>query len=439
MTRRCRFGGCVSSSSARGVWRTRSAALPAKEPAPHVIATALKIAVGGGWALTVALSLLLSPAAYFGIRLDRLLPTIATDLETGSDHVGVTVALAVLVAYLWWRGLLLGRLPLTQHRLYSRFIAGLAAIVLAIASAAAISGPSRHTLGGMLAFLLPVNVFIGLVGLSLAYLLDALEEQRRRRLRGQAAGGPTLAVTRAWIVTALGISGGVVVIALLLALLVSYDSVQALAQALQPLGNAIMTVLTWIIEAVAFLLFLLLNPLVSWLHDQSQSVHPQPQPTPNPGTKPPVNPHPQPAVALPAEWLALGRWVLLALFIVVIAVVLARVLRRFGEWRHPQEFEEERETLDISNLLSRQLRDLAHRLFPHRRAASADLEALPAGSVRLLYREALQAAAQAGYVRASSETPDEYAARLRTEASASDRIEWPPRTGDRCRSWRSIP
>ena len=277
---------------------------PSEGTRAPVRATALKIAVGVGWALTVAASLLLSPATYFGVPMDRLLPTIATDLETGSDHVGVAVALAVLVAYLWWRGLLLGRLPLTQHRLYSRFIAGLAAIVLAIASAAAVSGPSRHTLGGMLAFLLPVDVFIGLVGLSLAHLLDALEEQRRRRLRGQAAGGPMLVVTRAWIVTALGISGGVVVIALLLALLVSYDSVQALAQALQPLGDAIMTVLTWIIEAVAFLLFLLLNPLVSWLHDQAQSVHPQPQPTPNPGTKPPVNPHPQPVVALPAEWLS---------------------------------------------------------------------------------------------------------------------------------------
>jgi hypothetical protein len=229
-------------------------------------------------------------------------------------------------------------------------------------------------------------------------------------------------VTRSWIVTAFGISGGVVVVALVLALLVSYDSVQALADALQPVGNAIMTALSWLIEAFAFLLFLLLNPVISWLHDQTQAVHPQPQPTPNPGAKPPVNPHAQPISGLPTEWLIAGRWVLLALVIAVIVLVLLRVLRRFGEWNHPQEFEEERESLDGVSLLRRQLRDLARRILPRRRAPSASLEPLTAGSVRLLYREVLQAAAQAGYARAPAETPDEYAARLRTEANVT--AEW---------------
>lgn len=383
-----------------------------------VISSGLKITVVVGWALTVVISLLLSPAAYLGTPLNRLLPTIATDLNDGSIHASAILGLALFAAYLWWRGLLLGRLPLTQHRLYIRFIAGLVAIVLAIASAAAFSGKARQALGGILAFLLPVEVFIGLIGLSLAHLLDALEDQRRRRLRGQSADGPSLTVTRSWIVTAFGISGGVVVVALVLALLVSYDSVQALAQALQPVGNAIMTALSWLIEAFAFLLFLLLNPVISWLHDQTQAVHPQPQPTPNPGTKPPVNPHAQPIGGLPTEWLIAGRWVLLVLFIVALAFVLIRVLRRFGEWNHPQEFEEERESLDGASLLRRQLRDLARRFFPHRHAPPDSLEPLPAGSVRLLYREALQAAAQAGYARAAPETPDEYASRLQVEANA---------------------
>lgn len=393
---------------------------PAEGRRGAAISNALKIAIVIGWSLTAAISLLLSPAAYRGIDMTRLLPTVAADFYSGSVHVGTVIGLALFAGYLWWRGLLLGRLPLTQPRLYIRFIVGLVAIVAAIAGAASIRGQSRQTLGGILAFLLPIEAFVGLVGLSLAHLLDALDDQRRRRLRGQSEDGPSLTVTRSWIVTAFGISSGVVVVALVLALLVSYDSIQALAQALQPVGNAIMAGISWILYAFAYLLFLLLNPLIDWLHDRAQSVHPQPQPTPNPGAKPPVNPHTQPINGLPTEWLIVGRWVLLVLFITVIVMALIRVLRRFGEWNHPQEFDEERESLDGASLLRRQLRDLARRLLPHRRAASAPLEPLPTGSVRLLYREALQAAVHVGYARAPSETPDEYAARLRAEASATN-------------------
>ena len=384
-----------------------------------LISVVLKMALVVGWALTVVISLPLSPAAYLGTPLTLLPTTIAADLDAGSVHIGAGIGLALFAAYLWWRGLLLGRLPLSQHRLYIRFVAGLVAIILAIACAAALSSQSRQALGGMLAFLLPMEVFIALVGLSLAHLLDALEDQRRRRLHGQSENGPSLTVTRSWIVTAFGISGGVVVVALILALLVSYNSVQALAQALQPVGNAIMAAITWVIYAFAFLLFLLLNPVISWLHDQAQSVHPEPQPTPNPGAKPPVNPHAQPISGLPTEWLIVGRWVLLAVIVALIVLVLLRVLRRFREWNHLQEFEEERESLDGANLLRRQLRDLARRLWPRHRAASTRLESLPHGSVRLLYREALQIAAQAGYARVPSETPDEYAARLQVEANAT--------------------
>lgn len=382
-----------------------------------VISSALKIAVVVGWGLTVVISLLLSPAAYRGTPIERLMPTIATDFNSGSDHIGAIIGLALFAAYLWWRGMLLGRLSLTQHRLYIRFIAGLVAIVVAIACAAALSSQSRQTLGGILAFLLPIEVFVGLVGLSLARLLDALDDQRRRRLRGQSGDSPTLTVTRSWIVAAFGISGGVVLVTLLLTLLVSYGSVQAIAQALQPIGDAIMTAISWILYAFAFLLFLLLNPLISWLKSVGQSAQPQPQPTPNPGSKPPATPHAQPLNGLPAEWLLVGRWVLLALFIAIIVLALIRVLRRFGEWNRPQEFEEERESLDGASLLGRQLRDLARRLLPRRHAPAPPLEPLPAGSVRLLYREALQAAMKAGYARAPAETPDEYAARLRVEVS----------------------
>lgn len=375
----------------------------------------VKLLALAGWIVTVLLSLTLSPAAYFDTPPHEWVAAFATDLLTGSGRLGVDVGLAFLAAYLWWRGLLLGRLSLTRDRLYVRFLWGLAAIVLAIVAAAALRGSARTVVATALGILLPAEVFVGLVGIALAQLIDAEEERgpRRRQIEQGQARSARSAITRAWLVSALGISGGIVLGALALALIVSYDSVRGLAALLQPLVNALDTVVEWLIEGLAFLLFLLLNGPITWIKEHVSS-----------SNKPPINPpqstHPNTssrvAHPLPHAWLVVSSWLLIALGLALLAILLLLVLRRFREWRRQPEYEEEREAMDASAALGKQLRQLLAALHGRGATASAGMEPLPEGSARLLYREMLERAVAAGYTRRPSETPDEYAQRLRALA-----------------------
>lgn len=62
-------------------------------------------------------------------------------------------------------------------------------------------------------------------------------------------------------------------------------------------------------------------------------------------TGPPrLPPHTNPG-NIPPEWLTVGRWVLIALGIVIALTVLLRVLRAFAALRQTDEVEEERESL----------------------------------------------------------------------------------------------
>ncbi|HLJ80484.1 MAG TPA: DUF4129 domain-containing protein [Ktedonobacterales bacterium] len=387
--------------------------LPPAERGSDLAPRGVKLLAVAGWIVTVLISLALSPAAYLGTPPHEWLAAISADLLNGTGRLGADVGLAFLVAYLWWRGLLLGRLPLTRDRIYIRFLWGLAAVVLAIVGSAALQGNMRTAVAAALALLLPAEVFAGLVGIALAQLIDSQEERsaRRRRVGQDQTNAPRSTITRAWLVSALGISGGIVLSALVLALIVSYNGLRELAALLQPLANALGTVIAWLIEGLAFLLFLLLNGPITWIKDHVQS-SPHNQNTPPASTRPRAptfTPH-----TLPHAWLVAGSWVLIALGLALLAVLLMLVLRRFQEWRQQPEYEEERETMDVAAALGRQLRGLLAGLRGRHAVAGVELEPLPEGSVRLLYREMLEQASAAGYARRPSETPDEYAQRLRT-------------------------
>lgn len=369
-----------------------------------------------GWIVTVVLSLLVSPIAYRGTPLTQLLVVVSSDLSTGAGRLGSDAGLALLVAYLWWRGLLLGRLPLARERLYTRFLIGLAALMLAIASAASLRGAARAIADAIFAVLLPSEVFVGLVGIALAHLADTASEQRERRHRavGDELGlAPT--DTRAWLVAALGISGSIVGGALALALLVSYDSVRAVTQLLGPVADALGAVIFWLIEAFAYLLFLLLNEPITWAytHLRTQSAK---SPATAPSSQLPGQGHS--AATLPHEWLVAGRYAVIALGVALVAFALILVLRRFHAWRRPQAFEEERETLSARDVLGGQLRSLLAALRRSHPAESETEEPLAMGSIRYRYREVLRAATATPLGRRANETPNEYARRL--QASVRD-------------------
>jgi hypothetical protein len=374
---------------------------------PFALAVALVVAA---WVGTLLVMLRVSPGAYAGVAPTAplslgWLAQVAANIVTGSGRIAVDLGLVALAAYLWWRGLRVGREGATYDQLYLTFRIGLAGIIGA--TVVGVAGAARATLGGRLALLLPLEVGVGLVGLTLTHISRYTSQSRRAGAADEGDFGQAQ-----WLLSAFGLAVLVVGGALLLALVFSYDTLLALAQALRPIGDALGAALVWLIEAVALVLFFLLNGPIQWLEahakKQSSQVQPPPLSTVHIDLK-------HPAQGIPHDWLVAGRIAVIALAMLIILAILVQLLRRARMLAQREEFDETREALNARSLLNDQLGALFSRMLP-RRSSVAD-EDLPSGSVRCHYREVLRAALRAGRGRGAAETPDEYQRRLATVAS----------------------
>lgn len=381
-----------------------------QRPAESRAAQALpRVLLFTGIAVTWLASLILTPAIDGSALLAAPVQSIA------GPSGGAAFGLLPLVVYLWWRGLLLGQTRVTRERLYTRLLWGIVAIVIPLMVVNVTIVGARATLNGVYVILLPVDIFVGLVGIALARLLDTVEEHRERRRR---AGGEDFSgqlVTRAWLLTALGTSLITVLLALALAAVVSYDTVHALALLLAPVVSAAADVLGWLARGIAWLLFILLDGPVSWLKGTVQPIL-----TPTPGVRPPDQAHtpvPQP-LTVPDGFVLAGKIALIALIVAIAAVVLLVAMRHFEQIRREDDFIEVREAVEGGFGLG--LREMFARRRRGRERGPAE-ESLAVGSVRQRYREVLRAARSATLGRADAETPREYAARLSAQlAEASE-------------------
>ena len=111
--------------------------------------------------------------------------------------------------------------------------------------------------------------------------------------------------------------------------------------------------------------------------------------------------------------MTLGRWLFLALAVIVILLVVRASLRRWYRMSGGEGVEEVREGLDARSLLSQRWREWWNR---RRRGTEAlpALEALDPTSARARYREMLSAiaATKEDLARTPAETPAEYKVRL---------------------------
>lgn len=386
--------------------------IPEQHARRRDVGLALRAVIVLGFACATIASLLISPAAYGGRAPGDFPSALAADVVAGNGRLGAALALSILMAYLWWRGLLLGTLPLTRSRLYVRFVVGLAAVILLVAAASAVTGRAR---GGILAFLalaLPAEVFIGLLGVALGQVLDTAREHRQRRRTDEPSGA---IMDRSWVMTAVGISIVVVLGGLMLGLVVSYQGVATLLAAARPLADVMGTVLAWLIAALAFILFLVFNGPYTWLKQQAGH-NSAPSPTqPPPATSKRFTPTP-----LPLGFSVAAETIVIALIVLAALLVVLWALRRYNTWHQTSDFEETRETLRAGDVLGAQVRALLGGLRRHPAAAHPREEPLPAGSVRFAFREVLRAAADAGLARMPGETADEFVLRLTRAARGAD-------------------
>jgi|GEM_PF-1051043 hypothetical protein len=359
-----------------------------------------------------------------------LSPSARSVLVSGGDTSGL-VALALLIIWLWWRGLLLGRGRLTRGRMYVRFVVALGVTIAALAGAAAIQGAARPLAASYLVLLLALLLFAGTMGLTLAQARDASYEMRSAYRGDQPLEMPPV-FTRAWLAASVGLSLGLSLLALLLAALISRDSVRVLAIAAGNIANGLLDGIVFILTPIFFLLYLILNKPIEWLTAYFHRLGP-PKPLTLP-TVPPCQPtvpaggvatpgatcappahHAVATSLLPAEWVTAMRWGAAILVIVVALVVLARILSRFTQARQLRAFTEERTMLDAREILGGQLRRFFG-AFRRQRAEDAPLvDDLAEGSVRRAYRDTLALAVGKRHARRPAETPREYQRRLASD------------------------
>jgi hypothetical protein len=352
-----------------------------------------------------ALLLQVSPAEYgstAGSPLDvTWLGTFVADVASGSDRAGHALGLLLLLAYLWFRGVRLGTRPPLLDDVLRRFKVGMAVLIFAIAALALTQTPVRAPAIGAFTFLLPAEVFCGLVASALTRLAEH-----------SLSGGPESERQLPWVSSAIGLAGGIVVFALLLGIIFNGGNVSALLAHLGPVGAALNDFGRWFSDAIGQLFGLIFGAPIRALKSAGAHLTTTPLTTPSACKTKACE---QPANSPPPLFLTILGLLFSAFFVLILVLLFLRLYRLVREWierqAHPAQIDatEERESLDGRSLLRKQLRDLFRRRRPVR--ARRVEEPLDPRSIRGLYREVLRAAARAGLPRLSTETPDEFARR----------------------------
>ena len=360
--------------------------------------------------IVFALLLRFSPAAYahstHGLFDLGWLSALGGDATGGNARFGSDVALFAVAAYLWWRGSRLKSLRLDTQDALQRFKYGMAIVIVAAVVALTLDGREKSVALGALALLLPLEVFVGLVGTSLA---------RVQHLRMQRSGPSQLGVEAQWLRVTFGFAGLLVAFALVISLIINYQAVGSLLTHFGPVGQFILWLVTLLVGVFVRVLAFVFDPLVSLLkHAISTSAKPNQsavQPIsciPGPDLKCRTNTQPQDNVS------PLARLFMELILLVGASGAFLFIMRLFflrnGVERDTDMGEDEREALDARGLFRSQFRAMLHGL--GRKAQEEEPERLSRDSVRYAYREVLVAAAERGIQRNVSETPDEYAVRL---------------------------
>ncbi len=312
----------------------------------------------------------------------------------------------VLVTWLWRRSMRRAQLSFEYGELATSFKVGFG-VVLGILLIAIIL-PELQSLRDALANALPLFFLSGLVTLSLVRL--GAIRSTHRALDGSQQADPT----RSWLLALALFGVALVAVVIAIELLFSFASFELVLSALTPVWNALGTLVGWIVYGIVFILsplFYLISFLIGLLKDHVSS-KPQQQ-----NTGPPKSPFLQPWSErnIPPEILAIGRWVFLALILIIALLVVRASLQRWRKLSDDEGIEELREGLDARSLLSERWREWWNRR-RGRKSTAFSLEPLDPGSARAHYREMLQAVATSNgeLARTHAETPLEYEERLLT-------------------------
>jgi hypothetical protein len=327
----------------------------------------------------------------------------APDLLAGKNIAGAVIDVG-LVLWFWRRGMQRARRGFEYGELSLAFKIGFGILLGIMIVAMLLPQPLGPQLLAALAGSLVIFFLSGLVALSLVRLASIRHARR--------ADGTQADPTRFWLLALSLLGCAVIALVILLETVFSLATFEVVLSALAPFWNALGTVVGWILYGI---IFVILSPIfdgISWLMGWLLHYTNSSQPPPVQPFKPPFHNTRGPQPISP-EVLLIGRWVLLALAVLVVLWIVRVSLRRRSVLAEEEQVEEERESLDSRSLLGQRWREWWQRLRRVKRTAPA-LDGLDPDSVRARYRELLHTIAteKSALARQASETPAEYESRL---------------------------
>ncbi len=345
------------------------------------------------------------------IALAAIIGPQAPDLLAGKNIAGAVIDVGLII-WFWRRGMQRARRGFEYSELALAFKIGFGVLLGIMLVAMILPQPQGTHLLAALAGSLMVFFLSGLVALSLVRLANIRQVRR--------ADGTQADPTRFWLLALSLLGCAVIALVVLLEAVFSFTTFEVVLSALAPFWNALGTVVGWILYGIIFVILTPIFDVISWLFglllhhtnsSQRQPVQPFKPPFSNTRGPQPISP----------EVLLIGRWVLLALAVLVVLWIVRVSLRRWQVLADDEQVEEERESLDSRSLLFERWREWWQRRLRGKRAAPT-LDTLDPDSVRARYRELLHAVATEKSVlaRQASETPAEYETRLLPHLAAPD-------------------
>lgn len=330
-------------------------------------------------------------------------------LQSTQRYLIVPVVLSVLA---WWRGLTYASEPAPFTSGAVRVIVRTAWIVLVVeivVSAALNNQTGNDALqSGRVA--VPVAVICGLLAMAVAQIEQA--KQSALRSKGRTPD------RRTWVVFAIGATAVIIVGSLVVSSVLGQENWSVLYEPLVFGLRLLSTGLLYVLLALAFVVFLLLSPLI-WLIRYAISGS---EPTEPPLTSPSgFSEFTTDAQSQLAPNLVQGlRWALVAIVVPLVIFIVLRSLRRYQNNEREEEVDEERESLWSRDMVAGQLRDLFGKWnLRSARGHPLDLTREPT-SVRDAYRYLTVLAARHGDARSPSETPSAFSSRMQETWSDVD-------------------
>ncbi|MDP2918757.1 MAG: DUF4129 domain-containing protein [Dehalococcoidia bacterium] len=327
-------------------------------------------------------------------------------------------------AYLWWRGMLLGRAREYSY-VHSNLIFGAGSyVVLVIVWSATIGTGS---LAGMVAAIAPAVAaffFTGIIAMAFGNLRSVQKRMSPEEARSLSFGR--------WLPVVLGVTIGVVLVGILIATASSLDIAGFLKQVFGLLwgffGKVIeyfLVVFQYILipfEWLASLLLLFIAFIIRLLRGET------PEPGVGEGGQAAEEIIELAGKTLSDDWLNTVKWLLFVVTVIIVTVIIARSIDKNRTRRRPEaeaDYEEAHESLWSWRILFRDVlqffRSILNRLFTRGRGVffatgkTAGVQAeepLTTLRIREIFRHLLKDASRAGISWRHSETPFEYARRF---------------------------